>query len=120
METILNSKQQKIYDFFIEGFGSRTYGHEHEIKEIVLTAHELINKMNENGDLEQVFESDDDLKKFSNNIGILYKIFDKIRPATTEELLNDTEIVYFILIMYAHWCESLRHIFRKFISQNSE
>jgi len=117
MEITLNSNQQETYNFFIKTFGLRTKGNEDTIKKIILTSSKLINDMGNNQDLEHI-SIKESLSNCQDNIRLLYKIFEKIKPANEQELLNDTDSVYFILILYQHWCESLCYIFHEFISKS--
>ena len=113
MTTILNTYQQEIFDSFIKVVGSRTNGHENDIKTIILTANRLIKEMEANGDLN--YKSiRDNLLNCQDNIGILYKIFEKIKHINE----NEPSTIYLMLIMYSHWCESLRYLFNDFVSQN--
>lgn len=110
METTLNTNQQETFNFFVKGFGSWTNKHENEIKNIIVTSNKLIKEMEANNDLNHKFISDN-LSHCQDNIRLLYNIFDKIKPANEQDICNEPTNIYLMLIMYSHWCESLRFIF---------
>ena len=114
METTLNTNQQETFNFFIKGFGSRTNGHENEIKNIILNANNLIDTMITNSDLRNINE--DRLQNCNNNMNLVYETFKKI-TADEQDLTSKPHIIYFMLIMYSHWCESLCSLFKDTISQ---
>jgi hypothetical protein len=114
MEIKLNIKQQETFNFFIDGFGSRTNGHENDIKKIILNASNLIDTMITNADLRNI--NKDKLQNCNNNMNLVYEIFKKI-TADEQDPTSKPYIIYFMLIMYSHWCESLCSLFKDTISQ---
>ena len=112
METTLNNNQQETFNFFIKGFGSWTNKHENEINNIIITASSLIKEMEANGDLNHEFIRNN-LCNCQDNISLLYEIFEKIKPTNEQDIFNEPSNIYFMLIMYSHWCESLRFIFNE-------
>src|SRR3989344_7197352 len=118
MEATLNINQQETFNFFVRGFGSWTNKHENEIKNIILTTSNLIKNMEANGDLNH--ESiRNNLLNCQDNIRLLYdEIFEKIKPTNEQDIFNEPSNIYFMLIMYSHWCESLRYIFNESILEH--
>ena len=114
METALNNNQQETFNFFVKGFGSWTNKHDNEIKNIILNASNLIDTMITNSDLRNINE--DRLQNCNNNMNLVYEIFIKI-TADEQDPTSKPHIIYFMLIMYSHWCESLCSLFKDTISQ---